>query len=245
METVKTTCYKDKNDRLHLSQFIIMLKSHHRKNQWLNRATEFTNTRQQPLSVSSFTGQVSETNAEQHCSCILSFVTTCGPLMCTSHISKDSPHWTHCKIWDGLSGISFFPCCKRLGYGFQRSLLDTHSNLLISVMWPLPPKSLSLHQLCPLPLVPFSSLLAFPPFIPFFNCTVLLLNSVGSVQSLRCSSPQFSACLLSVPVFHISALVFHLIWTLYFLRRWLESLRYWKQFQFLTGICRREKSGFF
>lgn len=31
MEMVKTTCYKDKNDRLHLSLFIIMLKSHHRK----------------------------------------------------------------------------------------------------------------------------------------------------------------------------------------------------------------------
>lgn len=35
MEMVETTCYKDKNDRLHLSQFIIMLKSYHRKiNDW-------------------------------------------------------------------------------------------------------------------------------------------------------------------------------------------------------------------
>lgn len=119
-------------------------------------------------------------------------------------LSSDTPHWTHSKIWDGLSGISFFPCWKSLGYGFQRSLLDTHSDLLISVMCGLclpHPSVCTSSALCLL--VMFSSLLAFPPFAH--------LTAGASTEFSRiCSKPQVCQplipCLppLCPPVSHFS-----------------------------------------
>lgn len=77
MEMVKTTCYKDKNDRLHLSQFIIMLKSYHRE---INDRTELQSSQTQsnnlclcPLSEEEFLKSM----LNHTVNIFLSFVTTC------------------------------------------------------------------------------------------------------------------------------------------------------------------------
>lgn len=78
---------------------------------------------------------------------------------------------------------SFFPCCKSLGYEFQRSLLDTNSNPLSSVA----PKSLTLHHLSPLP--PVHALVPCCLFHLWFLFSHRQLQSVSTEFSRICSNP--------------------------------------------------------
>lgn len=150
----------------------------------------------------------------------------------------------------------FFACCQSLGYEFQRILLDTNSNTLSSVVYSLPPKSLSVHisALCLLFTCLF--LVVFSIFGPFSSsltaeCFYWIQWDLFKPLSVKALNSLFafslSLCFMSWPSYFTSFWVcvfWGAKWNLKVL--WIferPTWRYWSQCQSVTSICRKQQYG--